>query len=75
MLFTQAAKLEPWFCSADYRPFVATPKLVFFHVVLSFFHEFVFHNTVVLQVQDLGNASVNLHQPIDIRRTGYYNQC
>jgi hypothetical protein len=23
MLFTQAAKLKPWFCSGDYRPFLA----------------------------------------------------
>jgi hypothetical protein len=29
MLFTQAAKLEPGFCSGDYRPFLATPKLQF----------------------------------------------
>jgi hypothetical protein len=29
MLFTQAAKLEPRFCSGDYRPFLATPKLLF----------------------------------------------
>jgi hypothetical protein len=29
MLFTQAAKLEPRFCSGDYRPFLATPKLRF----------------------------------------------
>jgi hypothetical protein len=29
MLFTQAAKLEPRFCSGDYRPFLATPKLQF----------------------------------------------
>jgi hypothetical protein len=29
MLFTQAAKLEPRFCSCDYRPFLATPKLRF----------------------------------------------
>jgi hypothetical protein len=32
MLFTQAAKLEPRFCSGDYRPFLAAP---IFHVVLS----------------------------------------
>jgi hypothetical protein len=30
MLFTQAAKLEPRFCSGDYRPFLATPELLFF---------------------------------------------
>jgi hypothetical protein len=30
MLFTQAAKLEPQFCSGDYRrAFLATPKLIF----------------------------------------------
>jgi hypothetical protein len=29
MLFTQAAKLKPWFCSGNYRPFLATPKLLF----------------------------------------------
>jgi hypothetical protein len=29
MLFPQADKLKPRFCSGAYRPFLATPKLLF----------------------------------------------
>jgi hypothetical protein len=35
MLFTQAAKLKPWFCSGDYRPFFGHTKTPILHVVLS----------------------------------------
>jgi hypothetical protein len=35
MLFTQAAKLEPRFCSGDYRPFFWPHQNSDFHVVLS----------------------------------------
>jgi hypothetical protein len=46
MLFTQAAKLEPRFCSGDYRPFLATPKLQF---PCSFVN------------RSLGNHSINIY--------------
>jgi hypothetical protein len=67
MLFTQGAKLEPRFCSGDYRPFLATPKLRF---PCSFVINPLSGETVILWVHQavhIPTMSNNLLCPMQMR--------
>jgi hypothetical protein len=73
MLFTQAAKLEPRFCSGDYRPFLATPKLQF---PCSFVTKVIAVCLLLYRIVNFQGEKVqNITQTIIITKMGFPTLC